>query len=390
MNIFWIEDEVENIVDTFKATLKDCNEDQNFVIHDSNDFERAKLNLDRLKFSILIVDIKNQNTNERDGNTILDYIFKNEICPVIVYTSLDKSDIDERIMRHPLVEYVQKGAGSDLSLLAKLKEVEQKIGFLEDAKRIFKDINYKLLMDWYPKLSEVTLKNEERARLFMRRFAASLDFTVHLSENYLSPWEIYLYPPIPDTSLLTGDILLNKTTLSYVLVLSPSCDLVKESGRSPKIENVLVAKLDTVPDLLTGKPEFKDAPNVDKLADRIGSHRQKEPEGGRILLPRLHDPDLPGFLVDLKKLSLLSWDQITLGESVDGKYSRVASIDSPFRENISSLIAKDFGRLGLPDLDIKKWANDLWPFHPRNAAPAVASASTATGDQVEAKKKINK
>jgi CTP synthase len=42
-----------------------------------------------------------------------------------------------------------------------------------------------------------------------------------------------------------------------------------------------------------------------------------------------------------------------------GRYIRIASIDSPFREQISWAFIQVVGRPGVPDRDLKVWINEI-------------------------------
>ena len=363
MLICWIEDN-QTIIDTFMLNLNESSYQSEFTICHFISFEEALNKIKNYYPSILILDIREDSSEEYKGVEIFQDIISHSFCPLIIHSAIPKDNFDEQLEEHKLVEYVTKGTDSEKRLLEKLVEMKEKLDFMETLKRNIKNINHTLLKDIYPHLDSTgILKNlevTEKSRLFGRRLAASLDFTFHREgEKHLNPWEMYIYPPLPGVSLLTGDIIKKINGDKFLMVLSPSCDMVTSHGRKPKINKVLTAHLELADEFIKNNDEFKNVKRKD-IKKLIKKHRKKEPEGGQILLPRLND-ELPGFCVELKKLSLIPIKDINPHDNEDKKiYKRIASIDSPFRENISNLISKDFGRLGLPDLDLEKWAEAFW------------------------------
>ena len=73
------------------------------------------------------------------------------------------------------------------------------------------------------------------------------------------------------------------------------------------------------------------------------------------------------MVANLKRLELLEWEQIRLGgdendedqPARDGRFKRVASTDSPFREMVVWAYLRVAGRPGLPDIDVEAWLDML-------------------------------
>ena len=166
-------------------------------------------------------------------------------------------------------------------------------------------------------------------------------------------------PPTISGHLLTGDILRERAghpedASHYAVVLTPSCDLVSDKERKPKVGKVLVAKCATVERLL------------EDLNLNVKTKRERCKER---LLPMLRQgygnsclplPGLPGefpaMAVDFRKLELIELGAIGDG---DKEYLRVASVDNPFRELVAWAYILNAARLGLPDRDFDSWVEEI-------------------------------
>ena len=59
---------------------------------------------------------------------------------------------------------------------------------------------------------------------------------------------------------------------------------------------------------------------------------------------------MPDLLADLKNLSVIFPNEMD-------NYTRIVSIDSPFREQLSWVFVSVAGRPGMPDRDFETWAS---------------------------------
>jgi hypothetical protein len=183
------------------------------------------------------------------GIKTLDYIWKHRFCPVIVYSAAPEEFQDEEQQKHPLVGVVTKGSGSELKVVNYIEEFLPSVRALESVGvEIGEVINHSLrevatLILRY--MNEPGADQEMLVRSVRRRVAAKMDESLSSGGPKLKSWEHYLAPPI-SKHLLTGDILKrtgsdDQDPSSFYVVLSPSCDLVEESDRHPKIDQALVA-----------------------------------------------------------------------------------------------------------------------------------------------------
>ncbi len=198
-------------------------------------------------------------------------------------------------------------------------------------------------------------------RCVRRRLAASFDSGTIIPGMTLQGWEQYIYPPLGD-NLLMGDILFEKKgnkndPKSYRLVLTPSCDMQANTRGKRKVDVALVSKCSDSSlyiDALIDNNHIK----REDISERLARFLHEPQVGGYIPMPKF-EKLLPPMVADLRDLELIPISDITLNEEEDKKYLRTLSTDSPFRENIAWANIQIFGRPGLPDRDVEKWAKDM-------------------------------
>jgi len=85
-------------------------------------------------------------------------------------------------------------------------------------------------------------------------------------------------------------------------------------------------------------------------------------------------PSFPGRIpllaASLKDLDIVAFEQIGLPETEGTAYERLASIDSPFREQIAWAFLSTVARPGMPDRDLAPWAREI-----ANAANVAGTSS---------------
>jgi hypothetical protein len=138
-----------------------------------------------------------------------------------------------------------------------------------------------------------------------------------------------------------------------MLILTPSCDMAQN-----KVSDVLCAKCNS-------KTEFHKFPTntnpPKKQLERIASYLNEGYSRSLVALP--HIPEiLPYMTADLKDVYILPIDQIALDEkniTPQHNYCRVASVDSPFREQIVWAHLINSCRPGVPNRNTDLWAREL-------------------------------
>ena len=303
------------------------------------------------------------------GNSLLSLIWDRTFRPVIVFSGIAGTiEIDEKLKKCSMLKLLPKGEEDQVCLLLdKIEKVSNALsGFRSDmGAALIESLNG---MDKLINLEDVTCDAAEY--VLEKRMAAYFD------EKFISSlppsWVQYLCPPI-DNCLNVCDILVKKTERveelcnpeSYLLVLTPSCDLYCGHGRAPKVSDVLCAHCCGKEKALdSGLLDNLDAISENKLNSRIEKIERNLHAGYHehyVPLPKFADV-IPYMSVDLKKIVLLHLEIIaTREDNIDEKtgYVRVASVCSPFREQIVWAHLQNSCRPGVPDRNTRMWAKGL-------------------------------
>jgi len=295
------------------------------------------------------------------GMATHDYVWKTRFCPLIVYSAhLDMLPDDEP--KNPFVTSVQKGTGSEVKLEAAVAELTPHVTALHDAEQRMRHSFACAMRDVAPyafaEISDANHRKDVLLRCGRRRVAALMDDLSHQG-GPLASWEHYVCPPV-SSDILLADILRISAgkpddPSAFRVVLTPSCDLVSSGGRKPKVELVLVAHCGPMKEgiaetsLCTVKT--KNLKNAIRTTMLTQGYFQKV-----IPFPRLPNR-IPTMMADLKKLELIPLSAI--GADTAKKYTRIASLDSPFRELVSWAYMQIACRPGLPDRDVDSWSNEI-------------------------------
>ena len=363
-------DDTEEVVDELIASIGEAN--PKFKIDSCNNFEEAEAKLADFRPHLVILDLFFGPTANMDiqGKDVHSHIWNTMFRPIIVYSAQPESiSID-----HPLVKRIQKGKDYEQELISEIDNLRPVIEAIIEAEAHIKQKFSEALRDVAPPVYKALDREpgdltETIVRTSRRRLAASMD---HESENAkLAAWEIYLCPPIGDSSLQLGDILFEAMSTAdagssckansrlepanYLIVLTPSCDLAESGDRSPKVSKLLAARCCSVkrfkdkefPDIL--KKKFKERVDSDLLTP---GHKNEF-----IPLPKFSN-EIPMMLADLRDLCLIPVDEVGK-PPLNDKYIRVASIDSPYREMIAWIYSNFTGRPGIPDRDFSNWIEEI-------------------------------
>ena len=192
-----------------------------------------------------------------------------------------------------------------------------------------------------------------------RRIAATMDERTVRDNREMACWEHYLVPAI-GKDCLTGDIL-HKTGAtklvaeSYRLMLSPSCDL----ARGGKIVGALVAKCHAPAKMLeVFKKAVKPSDDKDLKRQLMSLVLSQGAWNGWFPLPAFAET-IPEMVANLKDVEVVPLEAIHSEDAATMAFERIASIDSPFREQVAWAFLTTAARPGMPDRDLKPWAEAL-------------------------------
>mgnify|MGYP001604817104 CR=1 FL=1 len=288
------------------------------------------------------------------------YIWDQHFCPVVFHSAHVVAQYQS--LSHPFIRYELKDPGSLERVANHIQSFAPEIEGLravrrELAQRAGETLRHVSKLVWQPGKPAA-----EQADLFLRvvrrRMAAALDHGA-MHEEKIQAWEQYIYPSIGE-DLLTGDLIRatsgdQNDPQSYHLVLSPSCDLVL--GQGPN-EQVLVADCVPVDEYLEKAKVDSQKLNSSKHREKLGSELTKDQVAGLTVLP-MFPGLLPLMAANLKKLSLLPYTDIATKKDETKLFTRITSVDSPFRERLAWAYLQVAGRPGVPDVDVEALAEAI-------------------------------
>lgn len=325
------------------------------------DFDEVEERLDSFQPDIVVLDILRDGSSPGSkpiGVETLKIIWDQRFCPIVIYSAARPDMLDDAIDEHPFVKRVEKGSGSEEEVEAALREFHAHVDVLKqtenEVRRFYTSAIQSLAPIVFRTFDDTARRIELIGRSGRRRLAALVDDPIRDGKQ-LYPWEQYLLPPISDNILL-GDILREEgkpgdDPESFRVVVTPSCDLFQAENRNPKVESVLVAKCYSMKKGLSAicLSSNMSVENKKKLKRELLTRGYKVPV---IAFPKL-DGHIPTMTANLRKLDL-----IPIGD-VEEKYTRITSIDSPFRELVAWAYMQTTGRLGLPDRDMDSWLEEI-------------------------------
>jgi hypothetical protein len=336
-------------------------------------FDNAESSIDSHNPHVVILDVL-QGTGadtQPTGLKTSKYIWEKKFCPLVFYTAAVDEIGEEAPANHPFICVIKKGSNSEKAVLARIQQFAPQINALEDVGREIRWTMNGVLREIAPRIFERITDESKRGdaliRSARRRVAARMDDALLTGDPCLMAWEFYLCPPVVE-HLLTGDIIRKrdsdkKDPANYAVILTPSCDLVKDSTRSPKVAQVLVS-LCKGPDRLLEDLNLKSVSKwKENHTDKVLSALRQGYSHSCLPLPELPG-EFPSMTADFRALQLI--DLVQIG-GIDEEYVRVASVDNPLRELVAWAYMLAAARPALPDRDFDAWAKEIIPAAPVQA-----------------------
>ncbi len=287
---------------------------------------------------------------------------------MVVYSAFP----ERQEFEHGLVVEVEKGRDSDEKVARALEGFRTQAEVIRSVHADFDARIREALHDSVYSLSEQPGATSgdpgdtSLARAVRRLVAARTDRSAS-GEGRLKAWERFVIPPLGD-DLLTADLLRRPSAdwrdeEAFRLVLTPSCDLVRSGGRTPRADRILVARCERLRKLGTVEIKSGQALNS-KQRGRVRPVLTEGMDGTRLPIPRFQG-QVPPMAANLKRLDLIEWSDVKTngrdGSTTEGraKFVRVASTDSPFREMVVWAYLRVTGRPGVPGFHADEWLDDI-------------------------------
>jgi CTP synthase len=322
--------------------------------------------------------MKGNHSTDLPGQKTWKDVWDATFCPIVIYTGWE-GDIQPTVpANHPFVKLIAKGGGTLAAVVAALNGFAPAVDSVSKLRAEVDAVIHRVLRDT---AGDGHLPMSDASHLLhagRRRIAATMDDSTITSNRPMASWEQYLIPAMGE-SPLTADVLRKRDAqwddpTAYRLVLTPSCDLVK--GRC---EQTLIAACCEGTARLAQKLSL--SPNPNKLDDNAKTVIAKALTAGAFqgFLPLPGFPSrLPVMVANLKGLEVIQWESVGPVDSSTHEFVRVASIDSPFREQVAWAYLTTAARPGMPDRDLKPWAEEVVKAAtPPATAPPQASNAAA-------------
>lgn len=327
-----------------------------------DDFATALSMLAASRYDFVVLDVRkggdrNLRPEMEAGARLLREIQASRFLPIIFYTGLPH--LVRPLDNPPIVQVVEKGGTHEALLEAIRATIRSRLPVMnrvivEHIDQVQRNYMWDFVAaNW----KTITAETDQGmvAHLLARRLAGSLSGPsiadlardlgddAHTADEHVHPMAYYVMPPLDEPPEMAGDIYTGEINgqRGYWVMVTPSCDLVQD-----KADWMLLATCE----LLSEQPEYnkwiarqsKGAAN--SLKRLLSNNRTGAQRDRHFYLPRAMR--LPDLVVDLQNVVAVPQDEFK-----SSGLERLATLDSPFVETLTSQFVRLFGRIGTPDLD---------------------------------------
>ena len=408
LRILSVEDE-EDQRDILKKVFSKPILEKEIEFKSIDDFESAIAEITKNDYHIVILDIYKGKPDDNidEGEKILKAIQNERFIPVIFYSGNTKNVKNLRSQMVGVVTKAEEGGIANLK-----KEVERLVksnlpfirenihNYLEkELKEYFWDIIHQKKGIFRADKEDFSL-----GYLMLRKFGHSLSKEKiaeilgddSLKQDKAHPMQFYIYPTDDNQEFECGEIVKSKENNEFFVILTPSCDFIKTSGRKRKPEKILLVRtieLEKVKEYKeqkdkyincdteykkvkqeyeTLKKEIKNI-NIDENIDKIKEYFELETiyeklnktyksydncknNISSIIETRKSDryfflPKTP-FIEENRVIDFQNKEMVSYESLSDPKnYERIAKLDSPFAESMVASFIRYYNRIGFPDID---------------------------------------
>ena len=353
---------IDDIPDTVKGIVDACAEkgwEEKTV--EFSDSYGAILDFDP---DVVILDWKQDADDDDVGEKVLDKIWGIAFRPIIVFSAnAAVINIDEKLKQSNMLSLISKG--DEDPVISKLTDIEKVATSLASYRKTLGDALISSINS-VDILKNVSSEETEAVKYVLSKRTAAF-FDDQCMSALAPAWVEYICPPI-SSSLNVCDIIRNNNDPGtafcagdpeeYWVVLTPSCDLCSHDDTPARVTHVLCAQCNKKE--LFHSMGLSSNP-TDRQITRVKSFLTQGYNDALVSLPGFTCV-LPYMSVELKKTQLIPLTDIaTSSSSVSEttKYIRIASVSSPFREQIVWAHMLNSCRPGVPDRNFDLWAKEL-------------------------------
>ncbi|MBR6985501.1 MAG: hypothetical protein IKH75_18625 [Ruminococcus sp.] len=352
---------VDDNIDAVKG-IKDFLEDREDIcqICDFEDFKKHEFEFEP---DIIVLDLKDDADQINAGDQIFDRIISKRFIPTIIFSAIAETySVPDEVASNPFIEVLSKGDEEDV-----IKCIYKWIPYIEAVNSFKEQINasFKESLKALGNFINLGSKPDDSVMKYMLNKRANQYFDDDNCGEKPPAWIEYLYPPVKK-HLLVADILrkiseeadLDKIGQpeEYAIILTPSCDM----ANTQETIKILIANC-KAKELFTDMPANECKPENAKQIKRVSSMLNAGYNKSKVALAELPSV-IPYCTVDLKSLDQVLSSEIALSKEEindNHKYYRVASVNSPFREQIVWAHMINSCRPGMPNRDMETWAKGI-------------------------------
>ena len=360
LNLLIVEDD-ENQKKLYEDAIDDFNRDSDIeiAITVSSNLEEGLDQIRNNDFDAAIIDLRlGEGDVKGKGKEIIIEIKRNLRFPVFVLTGFP-GDLDEDLTKENIFYKIYRQTEKDtIEVLKEIASIYKtgitnilgRKGIIDKTlQKVFWENLSENMEYWITEIEDENKIEKVLSRHLLAHLSESLKLTEEGEFEKCHPAEVYIMPPIKK-DIFTGDILENKDSKEFVLVLTPACDM--ELRKRKNGENwITYRNADKI--ILVKLIEFNQIAEVSAYIETQSNTKKKEVERyvkntkkERYYYLPSFGSRIPGFLIDFQDINRISADEINI-------YNRVASVDEPFLKDIIAKFTAYYARQGSPDFDVE-------------------------------------
>ena len=371
MAVLFVEDDSQSL-DQFRQILPDSIANFDITWEFCQSFDKALVTLAQRRFDVVATDVYLDPPDHDDksglgheqarGLEIVKAIRLVRFCPIVVFTDGPTPD---DILETAFIRVVDKTQTEDL-----IQSITQVLntGIPAIAKALHDEIDkeagsylWNFLESTWDRLKEAGLS--ERAilgRIIRRRAALQLGrlnpaTTTPTELEEIEGAEAYIYPRISGETVRLGEILRDRASGEFSIVVTPHCHLVAQPEEpEARAEYVLTVRAVPVAAVLNRHYGDRDpwAGSDTEKRDKLRRRTQspvgyiRGAAGGRyFFLPRFLE--IPHLYCDFQQVSTFELPKLV------EDHDRLAVLDAPFAEDLQASFGRFYSAVGTPNLNIE-------------------------------------
>lgn len=309
-------------------------------------------------FDAAIVDLRlGSDDTEGRGKEIIREIKGNLRFPVFVLTGYP-GDLDDDLKEGNIFYRVYRQTEKDtIEVLHEISSIYKtgitnimgRKGIIDKTlQKVFWENFAESMEYWKTEIEDEKKIEKVLSRHILAHLSESLKLTEEGEFEKCHPAEVYIMPPIKK-DFFTGDILENKDSQEFFLILTPACDMElrrREDGEDwvmyRNADKIILAKLIEFSQIAEVSAYIETHSNTKKKeVERYIKNTKKE----RYYYLPSFGSQIPGFLIDFQDINRINPEEINI-------YNRLASVDEPFLKDIIARFTSYYARQGSPDFDV--------------------------------------